>query len=329
MFYAQILSSCHGQLTANLYCGEKNCYDLLEASSDDSKSSIAKKYRKLARHLHPDNLARLGKSPDEIEEGTAKFMEIANAYEILKDEQSREEYDYYLAHPEEYYYNYYRYYRRKVHVDVRYVIFGTISVISVFQYLSWMTSYNTAINYMVHNSKYRLAAKEEAKSRGLWVDKKKQKRLKTKEELKQEEEDLLRSIIEEKMDIRGGYQKPEIYDVLWMQLILLPYSIYKYIHFYVRWYIVYNIKKQEYTDDDKIYLICKNLGKKIITWDLHDDKTKLEMFRREIWIKENAKEYIDEKTEEAKIKMAEDPKMKRYRRWMNKGGPGRITFEDD
>ena len=56
----------------------------------------------------------------------------------------------------------------------------------------------------------------------------KQKRFKTKEDLKQEEDDLLRKIIEEKMDIRGGYQKPEIYDVLWMQLLLLPYSIYKY-----------------------------------------------------------------------------------------------------
>jgi len=38
---------------------------------------------------------------------------------------------------------------------------------------------------------------------------------------------------------------------------------------------------------------------------------------------------LEEKAEEAKAKMAEDPKMKRYRRWMNKGGPGRITFEED
>ena len=165
-------SYCIGQLASSLYCGENNCYEILDVSSYDSKAAIAKQYRKLARHYHPDNLKRLSKSSLEIEEGTAKFMEIANAYEILKDDQTREEYDYYLAHPEEYYYNYYRYYRRKVHVDVRWVIVGTISVISVFQYLSWMTSYNTAINYMVHNSKYRLAAKEEAKARGLWVDKK-------------------------------------------------------------------------------------------------------------------------------------------------------------
>lgn len=41
-----------------------------------------------------------------------------------------------------------------------------------------------------------------------------------------------------------------------------------------------------------------------------------------------SKTFMAEKAEEAKVKMAEDPKMKRYRRWMNKGGPGRMTFEE-
>lgn len=39
--------------------------------------------------------------------------------------------------------------------------------------------------------------------------------------------------------------------------------------------------------------------------------------------------YRKEQEEEMKIKMATDPRMKRYRRWMKNEGPGRLTFIDD
>jgi DnaJ homolog subfamily C member 25 len=60
------------------------------------------------------------------------------SYEILKDSESRADYDYMLDHPEEYYSHYYRYYQRRLapRVDVRLVIAVTISVISVIQYFS-------------------------------------------------------------------------------------------------------------------------------------------------------------------------------------------------
>ena len=60
-------------------------------------------------------------------------------------------------------------------------------------------------------------------------EQKRQKKYKTREEIKQDEEDLLRKIIEEKMDIRGGYSKPVYTDVLWFQILLLPYFVYKYV----------------------------------------------------------------------------------------------------
>ena len=36
-------------------------------------------------------------------------MRIAAGYEVLREEESRKEYDYMMDHPEEYYANYYRY----------------------------------------------------------------------------------------------------------------------------------------------------------------------------------------------------------------------------
>lgn len=168
-FINTVSSNSYG-LVPDMYCGLEICYDVLDVSYTATKGEISKKYRKLAREYHPDYLQSHGASKEEIEIGIKKFHTIAVAYETLRD--SREEYDYYLEHPEEYYYNYYRYYSKKIpNVDVRIVIFGSITVVSVFQYISWMSSYHTAISYLAQNSKYRSAAKEEAKRRGIWLEK--------------------------------------------------------------------------------------------------------------------------------------------------------------
>ena len=38
----------------DLYCGDKNCYDLLGVTRDSTKGEISKSYRKLALQWHPD-----------------------------------------------------------------------------------------------------------------------------------------------------------------------------------------------------------------------------------------------------------------------------------
>lgn len=82
-----------------LYCGQENCYDVLGVTRDSSKAEIARNYRPLARKYHPDNR----ETGDVVQ-----FKRVANAYEILKDEEARKDYDYMLDNPEAYYQNYYR-----------------------------------------------------------------------------------------------------------------------------------------------------------------------------------------------------------------------------
>lgn len=139
---------------ADLYCGDMNCYEVLGLTRDASKSEIGKSYRKLAGKWHPD---RFQKQEDK-ESAEKKFMQIASAYEVLKDDESREEYNYMLDHPEEMWQNYYRYYRRRMapKVDVRIVIAATISVISLVQYYSAWSNYEEAIKYFVSVPKYRI-----------------------------------------------------------------------------------------------------------------------------------------------------------------------------
>lgn len=113
---------------------------------------------------------------------------------MLKDDESREEYNYMLDHPEEMWQNYYRYYRRRMapKVDVRLVIAVTISVISAIQYYASWNNYEEAIKYLLTVPKYRIQATEIAKEDGLLVKDKKAQKGKTKEQIKAEEEGVIR-----------------------------------------------------------------------------------------------------------------------------------------
>ena len=64
----------------------KDYYKILGVSKDASQDEIKKAYRKLAIKLHPD------RNPGD-KEAEAKFKEAAEAYEVLGDENKRNEYD--------------------------------------------------------------------------------------------------------------------------------------------------------------------------------------------------------------------------------------------
>ncbi|XP_014663834.1 PREDICTED: dnaJ homolog subfamily C member 25 homolog [Priapulus caudatus] len=321
---ATIFTQANGFLEG-LYCGQENCYDVIGVTRDATKQEITKAYRQLAKKLHPD----MHKSAADKEIYGEKFQALGNAYEILKDEEQRKDYDYMLDNPELVYRHYYRYYRRRVapKVDVRVVIAVTITIISAIQYLSAWNKYNAAINYLVTVPKYRIRASEIAKEEGLFDQLKKQKR-RPKEEVKQEEEAIIKRVVEGNMDIKGGYARPSIYDVLWMKIILLPYAIGKYIIWWLNWVWRFTVKQEPYDIDAKIYLIRKNLKLSETQFEAIPEREREEYLRRQLWEKEKFKAWQKEKGEEMRIKLASSARYKSYRRWMKNQGPGGITFDD-
>ena len=63
----------------------KNFYEILGLSKDASQSEIKKAYRALSLEFHPDR----NSAPD----AQSKFQEISSAYEILGDQEKRDQYD--------------------------------------------------------------------------------------------------------------------------------------------------------------------------------------------------------------------------------------------
>ncbi|CAL1533518.1 unnamed protein product [Lymnaea stagnalis] len=329
VIYLIVWASCI--LTAHafiegLYCGVENCYEVLDVSRDATKGEITKAYRKLAKKWHPD----MHRKQADKDDASKMFLKIANAYEILRDEEQRADYDYMLDNPDEYFSHYYRYYRRRVapKVDVRLVIAVAITVISVIQYLGAWNNYTTALNYLCKDQKYRMRAMDIARTEGLLNDNKK-KHKKNKEEIKAEEEATIRRIIEDKLDIRGGYRKPQITDVLWLQLALLPYHIAMYVTWWVRWVWKFNIHGEEYGTEEQLYLIRKNLGLTQSQFDAQEEHEIDEHLANKLWIKSYFQVWKAKKEEEMKTKLAENASYKKYRRFMKKGGAGQMTFGPD
>ncbi|CAG4929031.1 unnamed protein product [Colias eurytheme] len=315
----------HDHLLEGIYCGKENCYEVLGVTREATKNEIGKSYRQLARKVHPD----LHRGEEAKKEAEEKFKQIATAYEILRDDEARSDYDYMLDNPQEYYAHYYRYYRRRMapKVDVRIVLAVTITIISVIQYYSAWSKYDTAIKYFMTVPKYRNRAMDMAKTE-IKDSQGKGRNKKSKAEQKEEQDRIVRRVIEENMDIKGAYAKPEIKDILWIQLILLPYTVSYYIYWYLRWLWNFTILKKPYGDEEKLYLIRKNMQLGQHQFDALEDDEKQSFLDEELWIKENFVIWKEIKDLETKKALAENNKYKQYRRYIKSHGVGRMTFDD-
>ena len=116
-------------------------------------------------------------------------------------------------------------------MDVRLVLFILISVISAIQYYRFVfctphisrflqsvvfhsqySNYNAAIDYLVTVPKYRIQAQEIARQEGLLSNADTSKKARGRKAIsKQEEEAIIRQIVQQKLDIKGGYKKPSMF----------------------------------------------------------------------------------------------------------------------
>ncbi|KAL6332262.1 hypothetical protein AAG906_001977 [Vitis piasezkii] len=270
-----------------IYCDEDDCYDLLGVSQSANASEIKKAYYKLSLKYHPD------KNPDP--ESRKLFVKIANAYEILKDEATREQYDYAIAHPEEVFYNaaryYHAYYGHKT--DPRAVLVGLLLVLSAFQYLNQWTRYTQAVDMVKKTPAYknRLRALELERTGGATNKKKSHKQMD-----KKMEEELSKEL---ELQIKGA-EKPSIWELIGVRFVLLPYTIGKVLLWHGFWFWRYKVKQAPYSWEDASYLTRKSLRVPFDAWRNIDESTKEDLLQRRLWEKSNLEKYLAELRKDSK-----------------------------
>ncbi|NWT22951.1 DJC24 protein, partial [Cardinalis cardinalis] len=71
---------------------QKDWYKVLGAKPSDSPAELKRKYQKLALLYHPDKQAA-AEAEAEVEERARRFLEIHQAWKVLGNEESKQEYD--------------------------------------------------------------------------------------------------------------------------------------------------------------------------------------------------------------------------------------------
>jgi len=272
----------------SIYCDEDDCYDLLGVTQSATSSEIKKAYYKLSLKLHPD------KNPDP--ESNKFFVKVATAYEILKDETTREQYDYALAHPEEVFYNTARYYQAYYghKSDPRAVLLGFLLFVSALQYVNQHSRYSQAVSMVKKTPAYK------NKLRALELEHNKEASRK-----KKGSKQIIKKAVEE--DYSGelelqiqGVEKPSLWKLLVIQLVLLPYTLVKLSAWYICWFWRYNIKKAPYSLDDACYLTRKALKVTLRSWHAIDELTQQDLIERRLWKKKNMDAYLIDMRKESK-----------------------------
>ncbi|KDO16889.1 hypothetical protein SPRG_17391 [Saprolegnia parasitica CBS 223.65] len=237
----------HGR---NMYCGQRECYDLLGVERTASATDIRKQYRALSLLVHPD------KNPSA--DAAAAFQALATAYEVLTDASKRAAYDHYLDHPQDYAYNYGMYvqYAYAPQSDARVIVLAFVLFLSLCQYFAQVHRHKQAIAYFRQSDtvKRQAMALQAERNAGLKRAKDKKAKDAAKAELEAITDELMAST-----EISGGYEKPALRKLLLIRLVLLPYSLTLYVVWRVRWWYHYAYLRRPYAPEAALYLTCKAL----------------------------------------------------------------------
>ena len=309
VLFLVVLGLSEGGMFDSMYCGKLNCYEVMGLERTATKKEVVKRYRTLARELHPDQ--------NKAEDAHEQFETLVSAYETLRDEETRNNYDYLLDNPDIYYEHFYRFaYTATPKVHVGTVISVSLVILSLLHYLHKISSYNRALDYALHVPHLRSQAKQLAESERL-LDKKYFKGM-TKEEQRGAENKILRDIIESKLDIKGGYQKPEWTDILVVQLLTAPFNLGKFVYFNLRRFYKYTIRGEELDDEEKEYRTRIAVGLKPSQWEMLTDEKKIFLLKKELWHEANKLAYDEERDEMTRNAKANSNKYKQQKRMQKK-----------
>ncbi len=119
-----------------------------------------------------------------------------------------------------------------------------------------------------------------------------------------------------------------MYNILWVQLFTWPYNQLLNLKWFSLYFVNHVVLKKPLGKEEKLYKIRKNLKMTESQFRYLEQSQINEYMDLKLWEKDTFEDYKKEKEEEQKLAMANNAKLKKYRRWVKNHGVGRMTFED-
>lgn len=249
-----------------LFCGDDNCFELLGIQRNATKAEVRRAYRRLSVEKHPD------KRPGD-EKALEEFRKIGNAYETLTDNAKRAKYEDFLDNPGKYW-KYFLDNAKEVYAPKSNVFLVITGLIGIATLIHWLN-----MNHIYKQTLLRLKETQDFKREVARL-------IKTKQAATKEEAEAMINL-----DV-VGLEEPNWRNLIVFKMLAVPGHLAKLAMWRLNWIIKYKIRKQEYSDDDKAYLIQKNLKLSDEDWAKVSGKDKELYLKEELWDVERCKEFL-------------------------------------
>lgn len=201
------LSNVAHSFLLNIYCGDTSCYKVLGVKKMATNIELTEAFNKIEQKYNPE----INKDGNEM-----MYQKALEAYNVLKDEEIRRDYDIMIDDPYNIPQNYFFYFKHNVlpNVDIQRVVVLCIIIISVLQYCYKKHMYSNAVLMEMKNTK----------NRNQCLHKLQEERIKQgnfKKLSYREEEKALRRMVEN--SLIGKIPMAQVTDTLFIQILYAPY----------------------------------------------------------------------------------------------------------
>lgn len=249
-----------------LFCGDENCFELLGVKRNATKAEIRRAYRRLSTEKHPD------KRPG-VEGAVEEFARIGTAYETLTDDAKRAKYEDFLDNPGKYW-QYLMDNAKDVYApksNVYLVLTGIIGIATLIHWLNMNNTYKQTLRRLRETQEFKREVTRLIKS----------KQAKTKEEA----EAMLN------LDV-VGLDEPNWRNLIIFKIMSVPGYLAGLALWKLNWIVAYKIRKQEYSEADKIYLIQRNMKITEEGWEAVPEKDKEQYMAEELWDSDKCEDFL-------------------------------------
>lgn len=269
----------------NFFCGEHNCYDVLEVDATIDTKKVKSAYRRAAVKYHPDK--------NRAKNATVVFQLVEKAYKVLSDQEKRDLFDYYLAHPRAYYKvtGHFIYNMPKMNVGV--LVAGVVVLLSMLSHYRQLHNHES-IKKKLQTFVLKEGGKGNSQTEELYVQAterfeklfkasmaaKNLKKVNVPGRRQMMADPIFAQAVEEvvnEVEFEGGARKPRMEDLFAYRLVRYPYTM------YVSWsqYYLIEVQGKEPSEEVKEEVAMQRMGAG--TWHSLQEKERAQLLKDGIY----------------------------------------------